>query len=137
MALVVLVVAVLSVMSLTLLDRYVRSSETSREGENLIRVFYANQAGREHALWYLKGNPSTLWYTSPLMDLVGLSWDLRGQFTYQIEDVTPGDSDPVKKVTITGYFPSEAEPVVQRQYLVYAACPGGTWSIRSEFQPGR
>lgn len=137
MVLVILIVAVLSVMSLALLDRHVSSSALSRERENLIRVLYVNQAAKEHALWYLKNNPSTVLYTSALIDLQGLAWDLQGQFRYQIEDVTPEESDPVKKFTITGYYPSEEEAAVQKQYHVYVADVDGDWVVRSEFQPER
>jgi hypothetical protein len=137
MVLVVVIMGVLCIMSLAVASQMVSNSKFSNERENLIRVFYVNQSGKEHAMCYLKTHPGTIFYTSGLIGVQSPSGVPHGQLTYQILDVTPEESDPVKKITIMGYYPLQEEALAQKEHTVYAVKSSEVWSIRTEFQTGR
>lgn len=128
---------IMSIFSMYMLNRMFWSARFATEQMQYIQMYYINQAGKEHAFWYVKNNSNIFSYSSSLYDLSNASGQILGQFVYMIEDVTPADSDPIKQITVTGYIPSRQQVLLRRQLVVFTLQKGSQWETQSEFPPER
>lgn len=136
MVITVVYLGLISLVCMFVVDRMVWNAKFIRLATNQALNVYGLDSGVEHARWLLNGNPGTLIYTSGLEALQGVDGSLQGQFQYVIADVTPPDSVPIRRITVTAYYPSQANASETGQRVLFTAydAVSGKWKIQSEFQ---
>jgi len=128
---VALLVAVLTVFSLTAASYLVASNNIDRRHTADTRAVYVAELGRADAFAYVLTHPGiTGWpYTRPPTTLYDAWGHAVGEYTYTITNLTLPEQNPRAHTEVLAYWPTQAEAVVGYRLDFWMEEDGGTWAV--------